>query len=168
MKKLLPVVLAIIGIGCGIGAGLALRPQPQEVVEINPCGPEDLHAAPAADDHGGGHDDHGATGPEYVKINNQFVVPIVTHERVSAMVVMSLSLEVDAGSREAVYTREPKLRDEFLQVMFDHANLGGFRGAFTDSNTLDILRRDLLQAAQNVMGKSIKDVLIVELARQDA
>ena len=70
--------------------------------------------------------------PEYVKLNNQFVVPVVEDGRVAAMVVLSLSLEVEAGNTEAVYQREPKLRDAFLQVLFDHANVGGFCGSFTD------------------------------------
>ena len=104
---------------------------------------------------------------EYVKLNNQFVVPIVSDERVDALVVMSLSVEVNQGQKETIYAREPKLRDEFLQVLFDHANMGGFRGAFTNSNNLDVLRRSLFEAAEKAAGGVVTDVLIVEIARQD-
>ncbi|MEP2731330.1 flagellar basal body-associated FliL family protein, partial [Tateyamaria sp.] len=103
----------------------------------------------------------------YVKMSNQFVVPIVDGDSVKGLVVMSLTLEVIAGQKDAVYTREPKLRDSFLQVMFDHANIGGFDGAFTNASNLAVLRGALLEVSQKVMGKQVTDVLIVEIARQD-
>ena len=88
--------------------------------------------------------------------------------RVGALVVLSLSLEVPLGQTEAVHAREPRLRDEFLRVLFDHANSGGFRGTFTDSANLVLLRRALLEAAQKAMGDSITDVLITDIVRQDS
>ena len=100
-------------------------------------------------------------------MNNQFVVPVVSGDRVQALVVLSLSLEVPAGQKDAIYAREPKLRDSFLQVMFDHANVGGFDGAFTNANNLDVLRSALREVAQKDMGDQISDVLIIEIARQD-
>eukprot|EP00903_Cladosiphon_okamuranus_P021954 g20186.t1 len=105
---------------------------------------------------------------EYVKLNNQFIVPVVTDGRVGALVVMSLSVEVKIGSRETVFLREPKLRDVFLQELFDHANQGGFKGAFTNSNTLDVLRNSLTEAGRNVLGDQLLDVLITDIARQDS
>ena len=101
-------------------------------------------------------------------MNNQFVVPVVEQGRVAAMVVLSLSLEVDVGNTEAVYTREPKLRDVFLQVLFDHANMGGFSGSFTDGSNLVVLRTTLKEAATLVLGKVVTDVLITDIARQDS
>ena len=71
------------------------------------------------------------------------------------------------GQRETVYAREPKLRDAFLQVLFDHANMGGFRGTFTDSNNMDVLRNALNETARKSMGDLILDVLIMDIARQD-
>mgnify|MGYP000498233799 CR=1 FL=1 len=54
------------------------------------------------------------------------------------------------------------------QVLFDHANIGGFKGAFTDANTMAILRRALLETARKTLGNDVSDVLITEIARQDA
>ncbi|MBR9762733.1 MAG: flagellar basal body-associated FliL family protein [Rhodobacteraceae bacterium] len=169
MKKLLPLLLVILGIGGGAGAGLMLRPAPQEMVSIDPCG--DGTAVAEA-----GHDmaeDHAAeeaepVDREYVKMNNQFIIPVVTDEKIGALVVMSISLEVDIGGQQQVYAREPKLRDAFLQVMFDHANVGGFQGAFTNSNNLDVLRASLFNVAKKVLGPMVSDVLITDIARQDA
>lgn len=126
---------------------------------------------PKAEEHGEEGADHEVEpeegAPEYVKMNNQFVVPVVDEGRVAAMVVLSLSLEVEAGNTEAVYQREPKLRDAFLQVLFDHANVGGFSGSFTDGSNLVVLRTSLKEAASLVLGTMVSDILITDIARQD-
>ena len=166
IRKLLPIVLLVLGVGAGAGAGLFLRPSPQEHVEINPCGGEmeESYKVAQPDKYS---EDEGEVVREYVKLNNQFVVPVVGGNRVKSLVVLSLSVEVTAGQREAVFAREPKLRDAFLQVMFDHANMGGFDGAFTQSNTMDVLRNALLETAHMALGDFVSDVLIVDIARQD-
>lgn len=173
LRKLLPVVLALIGLGGGVGAGLFLRPAPEAAGHATAGGesaPAGEHGDGTAEDAApSGHDgDAEAGAPEYVKMNNQFVVPVVETGRVAAMVVLSLSLEVDAGNTEAVYQREPKLRDVFLQVLFDHANTGGFSGSFTDGSNLITLRTSLKEAAALVLGTVVKDVLITDIARQDS
>jgi hypothetical protein len=80
---------------------------------------------------------------------------------------MALSIEIELGYRDEIFRKEPKLRDSFLQVLFDHANVGGFRGAFTDNNTLDVLRASLRDVAIRDAGPHVTDVLILEIARQD-
>lgn len=169
MGKFLPVLLAIIGLGAGIGAGLALRPDPQpdEMSAACPCDCEALTAA--LEEAGLSPDDtvEAAVSSDYVKLNNQFVIPIVAEERIAAMVVLSISLEVPPGGSEPIYQREPKLRDIFLQVLFDHANAGGFDGAFTDGRKMETLRTALLETARQELGASIRGVLITDMARQD-
>ena len=158
LGKLLPIVLAVSGIAAGLGAGLFLRP----------LAPEAEAAEPA--DHSGAQaeTDHDAEPlHEYVKLNNQFVVPVVEDGRVAALVVLSLSLEVTPGLTEKVYDMEPKLRDGLLQVMFDHANSGGFDGSFTDGANLVTLRQALRETATRIFGPDISDVLIVDIVRQD-
>jgi hypothetical protein len=80
---------------------------------------------------------------------------------------MSLSLEVLPGTQQEVFASEPKLRDSFLQVMFDFANFGKFDGEFTDVSRLIDLRETLTTVAVRDVGDMIKDVLITEIARQD-
>ena len=147
MRKLFPLILGLIGLGAGLGAGIFLRPAPTEHVVMAEAEPKEP--------------------PEYVKLNNQFVIPVVEAGQVAALVVVSLSLEVVAGGTETVFEREPKLRDVFLQVLFDHANAGGFRGAFTDGSNLIVLRQALKEVAMQVLGDKVSDVLIVDIARQD-
>ncbi|WP_299204189.1 flagellar basal body-associated FliL family protein [uncultured Tateyamaria sp.] len=159
MKKLLPLIFLAVGAGAGVGAGVFLRPvpEPAETVDMEkPAKPSD--SAHKAED---------LTDREYVKMNNQFVVPVLRDGAVHALVVMSLSLEVPAGQKDAIYSHEPKLRDSFLQVLFDHANVGGFDGAFTDANNLAVIRGALREVAIKDIGDQVSDVLIVEIARQD-
>lgn len=166
-RLLLPLILALGGLGAGVGAGLFLKPE-EAPGEAGEAVTAEGHAA--GEDSASGEDEHqdDGTGPEYVKLNNQFVVPVVQEGRVAAMVVLSLSLEVEAGNTEAVYQREPKLRDVFLQVLFDHANVGGFSGSFTDGSNLVVLRTSLKEAAALVLGTTVRDVLITDIARQDS
>ncbi len=170
IKKLLPILLALIGTGAGVRAGLFLMPAaPEEhadaAVECVPPADDPEHEAAPASDHAAS--DGPPVGREYVKLNNQFVVPVMKQDQVYALVVASLSVEVSTGSTETVYAREPKLRDVFLQVMFDYANIGGFAGSFTNGDRLQILRSNLLEAAKSVLGSDVSDVLITEIARQD-
>lgn len=169
IRKLLPIILAFSGLGVGVGAGLFLRPAAEPGGHAAAGDAADAEKAPAADEgqDEGGETDHEQGAAEYVKMNNQFVVPVVQDGRVDALVVLSLSLEVEAGNSETVYLREPKLRDTFLQVMFDHANVGGFSGSFTDGSNLIVLRTNLKEAAAMILGTSVRDVLITDIARQD-
>lgn len=169
VRKLLPVLLALLGLGGGIGAGLMLRPETKADDHAAAEGaPEGDHADTAEAPAEAGHEGEAETGPEYVKLNNQFVVPVVDEGRVAAMIVLSLSLEMAPGNTETVYDREPKLRDVFLQVLFDHANVGGFSGSFTDGSNLVVLRTSLKEAAALVLGTTVRDVLITDIARQDS
>lgn len=168
MKKLLlPIILLLLGTGAGVGAAIVLKPVPEEE-------PEHSEVACLPTEHVGGTEEVALpVAPaedvevEYVALENQFVIPVIANEAVAAMVVVSLSVEIPAGGRDSITSAEPKLRDVFLHTMFDHANIGGFSGNFTSSNNMRVLREELLRKAQTVVGESARDVLIVEIVRQD-
>jgi hypothetical protein len=148
VRLLLPVGLALAGLAAGAGIGLVTRPAPM---------PEQAQSVPPDD------------GPrDYVRLNNQFVVPVLSQGQVEAFVILSISLEVTPGGSEAVYSVEAKLRDAFLAALFEHSNAGGFGGTFTASDRMHSLRTALFEAAAGVIGPVITDVLIVDLVRQDA
>ncbi len=182
IRKLLPILLPIFGLGLGTGAGLFLKTDTPSPAEISGDGQaekvlaegatDDGHAGPteektAAEGHGTETAGEGGK-PEFVKLTNQFVIPILEDGRVVSLVILSLNLQVEIGKSEEVYALEPKLRDAFLQVLFDHANAGGFRGSFTDGSNLLYLRRALLERAQGLVGGGVTDVLISDIARQDS
>lgn len=166
MRKLLPIFLALIGLLAGGGAGLLLRPSVEEAV-ANPCG-DPVGGATTGENASEEQEVTDDAHPkEYVKLNNQFIVPVVEGGLVRSLVILSLSLEVGTGTSQDVYAVEPKLRDSFLQVLFDHANAGGFKDDFTNSNNMEILRVALFEAAQKALDKKVSDVLIVDIVRQD-
>ena len=172
MRMLIPVILLLLGIGGGVGAAKFLLPPPEEAamadIAAAPCGdvPAADHAPSTAET---GHDAPAgdAAAREYARMNNQFVVPVVENGRVAAMVVLSISVEVAAGTTDKVFAAEPKLRDVFLQTLFDHANNGGFEGAFTNATNMRNLRAALRVVARDIVGPDVSDVLIIDILRQD-
>jgi len=174
LGKLLPLLIALIGLGGGVGAGLALRPVPEPVAQTDGTCPCDCAALADAGAHipDSGAANNPAAGDgeattDFVKMNNQFVVPVVKGDDIAALVVLTISLETPDGGSEEIYQREPKLRDLFLQVLFDHANSGGFDGAFTAGPTMQTLRTALFEAARSELGNNVRDILITDIARQD-
>lgn len=165
MGKILPALLALIGLSVGVGGGYLLRPAPSEPVASNPCG-DDVTRGEGQDTAA----THTAAeeAVDYVKLNNQFVIPVVEGGKVTALVILSLSLEVTPGGSEKVYSVEPRLRDALLQVLFNHANTGGFRGAFTEAGNMEALRKALLEAAAKTLGSTVSNVLIADIVRQDS
>lgn len=168
MAKIIPLLLIVFGMLAGGGAGILLRPVPQddavcagelhlpecEEVEIDEVADvTDQKVDPAA--------------VQYVKLNNQFVVPVVKDGSVTSLVVMSLSIETIPSMTDTVFKLEPKLRDAFLQVMFLHANSGGFEGQFTSGETMKDLKGSLFEAAREILGDAITNVLITDILRQD-
>jgi hypothetical protein len=156
MKKILPVLLVLLGLGLGVGAGLALRPAP-----VAEAGTEGAEAGEAAE--AGSHGDFAA-----VPFGKPFVVPVFRDGAVAAMVVISLAVEVEPDGAEAVVAAEPKLRDGFLKVMFRHANSGGFDGGFTGGQRMEDLKAALAKTLRTLLPDApAGQVLITEIARQD-
>jgi hypothetical protein len=173
MRLIIPVLLLLLGLGGGVGAGLMFGPSPEEEAEAD--------AETSTDDVGelgadvtsensvsGGFERSDSGNTEYVRLQNQFIVPVVRDGSVRSLVVMTLTVEVGLGQGDTVFQHEPRLRDSFLRVLFAHANAGGFDGAFTEAVLIDPLRRGLKNAAASVLGEGVRDVLIVDISRQDA
>lgn len=178
MRIIIPVIFLLFGVGGGVGAGIFLSsgadPEPMASSEH-----DEAHGSEYESESENTHEDtnYAEDSPvapgsgenlEYVRLNNQFVVPVVQDAAVRSLVVMSLTVEVDSGQAELVFNREPRLRDAFLRVMFSHANAGGFDGSFTSPTALNPLRSGLRDAAYDVLGEIAHDVLIVDIVRQDA
>lgn len=171
MKKILiPVILTILGAGAGIGTGYVLGPKtPEQEAQtegkVATQNPE--NKAENTQETQGESNALPSDNANYFKIQNQFIVPIIHHGKMTGMVLMSLAIEADPSLRDAIFKHEPKLRDAFLRVMFDHANIGGFDGNFTENGPMQLLDESLLRVAQGMIGIGIRDVLILEIARQE-
>lgn len=164
LRLIIPVILALLGTGGGIYAARILLP-PLEGCTDGDNGCEVVEEAETVpieeevDSENGNFD--------YVKFANQFVIPVVRSDAIQSLVVMSLTLEVATGTNEEIFTLEPKLRDQMLRVLFDHANAGGFDGQYTSSGSLERLRRALRESARAAAGAIVNDVLVADIVRQD-
>ena len=152
MGKVLPILALLLGSAAGYGGATYLGLGP-EVCESEDCPTDVVKAEPET--------------LEYFELNDQFIVPIVKADQVQALVVLSLSIETVEDARDRVFQREPKLRDAFLRVLFDHAYTGAFDGRFTDGTRLELLRSALTLVAQDIVGDDVSGVLITDIIRQD-
>ncbi|MGY6706410.1 flagellar basal body-associated FliL family protein [Roseinatronobacter sp.] len=154
MAKLIPILLILLGVAGGVGAGLWLRPAP-EPSEVTA---EDVPLV-----------DPSQLDVTLFEMKNQFMVPLLEGDRIVSVIVMSLTLEIAGAEENAVLRNEPRLRDRFLQVMFDHANTGGFDGMFTSNNNMTLLRQALLETGQSLLGRDVvTGVLITDILRSGA
>lgn len=183
LKKLIPVLAILIAVIGGLFGGEMLRPQPEDAAEHavaegdghgEPSSAEtasrtvadDGKAAPAAGKAG----DHGAAAATaaYFRFPSQFFVPVMHGDRLDGMMVLTLTVEMAADQEEAVFKQEFRLRDAFLRTLLIHANTGGFDGNYTIEPRMRRLRESLLKTADELTGGLVSDVLIEDIARQDA
>jgi len=163
MKIVIPIVLGLAGLGGGLAGGHFLKPEATEPVEAQAAlGLEGEASEPETTP-----DEEEEPLRDYVELDRQFVIPIVGRDEVAGLMIVSLSLEVEGGQGPGVLTREPKLRDRFLRVMFRHAESGAFSGVFTSTAAMRDLRGALLEAAKEVAGPSVHGVLVTDILRQD-
>ena len=163
MKLIIPIILALLGTGAGVGAAIVMGADKQShetEIACMPAAEKTVAETPPSSEEAPPSDG------EFVKLANQFLVPVLVQDEVDAMVVMSLSLEVEPGTTSEVFHLEPKIRDKFLQILFDHANKGHFGSGYTSNRSLEILRNALRAAAQDITRGKTRDVLIVEIAKQ--
>jgi hypothetical protein len=167
LKKLLPLIGLIIGFAGGAVAAIFLAP-PAEPTEMT----EDGHTTSdgsntSSDDHANEDGTSEASDSELVKLANQFVVPVILGERVQAMVILTVALEVEQGTSDQVHLLEPKLRDQFLAELFGLAAIGGFEDNIISRKTLDLVRKVLSEKAKSVLAQKSAQVLITDMVRQD-
>ncbi|MGB0852666.1 MAG: flagellar basal body-associated protein FliL [Pikeienuella sp.] len=170
--KLLVVFLAPLGLIGGLAAGHFVAPAPDEIL---------TEETAKAEESGGNEKPDAvaslATGrkrapepkgeAEYAKLDKHFVVPIIENETVAALVVVTMAIEVEQGTTDLVYLHEPKLRDEFLSVLFNHGRSGAFQNGFTEPQNLEDLRNSLNEASIHVIGEASRQVLLTSIIRQD-
>ena len=158
--KLLAILLIPIGLVAGLAGGHFLAPE----VEEEPKEEQEQEAAaeqkkpPAPID---------LADTDYANLDKHFIVPVIEDGSVSSLVVITMAVEVSRENKELVFEHEPKLRSEFLNVFFNHAQSGGFSGVFIQSQLMSDLRASLNAAAWSVLGDAARQVLITSLTRQD-
>ncbi|MFA8386133.1 MAG: flagellar basal body-associated protein FliL [Pelagibaca sp.] len=162
LKKIMPLFALLFGLAGGGAAAIFLAPPPDD---------EPMSQATAPDAQTETSQDvlqNGASDSfEIVKLPSQFVVPVIMDNRVRAMVILTVALEVEVGQGDRVRALEPKLRDEFLAELFGLAALDGFKDEMISRTTLELVKRALSVRSIEVLGLQNVNVLVTDMARQD-
>ncbi len=103
----------------------------------------------------------------YFKFSREFVVPIIRNERVESLVILNLNIEADADISQQLFSMEPKLRDNIMSTLITLSNDGTTFESITDVESYESVRALVLMNLRNVVASGIRNVLIVDMARQD-
>ena len=161
MKAVIALLLILVFTGVGGAIGLFLKPAgpaPDQAAGADAAGP-----APDAETGLEGE----RPPPSYVKISRQMIVPVVEGGTTRALLVFEIALDVPTQHREAVFEREPRIRDAFLRELFEMSYTGAFLETYTSDRVMEELRQKLLAAARLHLGARINDVLILDALRQE-
>ena len=174
MKKLLPVLLVLFGIGGGLAAGVFLKPTQQSSDQETADAPTKNEERTAAEAEkgsvtGGETSEDSAANQQrsYVKIGRQTIVPVIEGGKTRALMLFELAIDVAADTNDLVARMEPRLRDAFLRELLKMSYTGAFMSNFTNDAIIEELRGNLLSAARKHLGESVKDVLILDVMRQE-
>jgi len=132
--------------------------------------------ASAKDSHGktdshGKKDSHGAvvssSGVEYFKFTREFVVPIMRESRVESLVILNINLEVDASEIQKLFAMEPKIRDNIMTTLIELGNDGSTLESIATLENYESIRATVLLNLQKILPNGIRNVLIVDMAKQE-
>lgn len=157
MKLLFPLIFTVTGLGAGAAGGYFVPLDPETLPFLKQESTSSIEML-----------DTEITPTQIVKLNNQFIVPVIEDDGESSLVIMSLSLEVTEETSDSVFDLEPRLRDGIMKVLFEHSSHGGFSGRYYTEDKMSVLRKYLLESAQGVIGKDVQRILITDLVRQSA
>jgi len=174
MKKILPILIALVGLAGGVAGGAVMKPQAEPGPELHSV--KDGHAGEkdaghdsheSKDSHG--DTDHAASDADeiiYVGLEKPFFVPVLRHGRANTLVRLDIHLEVKSSLEDGVKKHDPKLRDAFLRTVMNFSHEGGFSRVHGGEG-FTILRDDLLVSARQILGSGVKNVLIGEILTRD-
>ena len=165
MKKILPVILIIIGVLGGGAAGVFLKPPAVKETEGGVSSESSVNENPDENEQLVGEET--PADRAFVKVGRQTIIPVLQDGDTKALMLFELAVDVTAGSASLVHEMEPRLRDAFLRELFQMSYTGAFMTEFTDDRIIAELRRNLTRAARKHVGKAVREVLILDVMRQE-
>lgn len=181
VKKILVILVPLLAFFGGAFGGDLLHSGKQTAKSVATAGGDSAetgetaaeadHPEASAETGATSSEGHGESGGDaaldWYKFPNQFFVPILRNGTPTAVMVLSLTVEMPATSRSVIETQEHRLRDSLLNALMIEANTGGFDGNFTAEPAQQRLRAALLIAAQKTAGPAVKRILIEDIGRQE-
>lgn len=162
MKKMIPVLLVLIGVAGGLGAGVFLKPQPDGAEVSETTAPSEATESDMSRENGGA-----PANRAFVKVGRQTIIPVLEDGQTRALMMFELAVDVPAARANVVHEMEPRLRDAFLRELFQMSYTGAFLTNFTDDRVIEELRRNLTRAARQQIGDDAREVLILDVMRQE-
>lgn len=152
MGKIIGIILIIIGLIGGIFAGVQFSPQSEQAVKkakpkkINYQEKEFL----------------------YSKFKKPIIIPIFKGDKAAGMLIVEIWLELEPDANTIlISTKEPRVRDELMQVFYLYASEGRFSRELLNPQIQAELRQDLTHVARQFIGHELHAVLINDMQRQD-
>ena len=177
MRRVLPIVIVLLGLAGGVGAGMMFKPEPEardpkDETASRDGMPEGNPTHPAIEIRDPGMPHEGAEEEpveirSYVNIGSQTIVPIVDGDRTTALMLFELAVDVEPSAHDAAVALEPRLRDAFLRELLRMASTGAFTETYTADWVIDELRHNLATAAHRFLGEGFKEILILDIVRQE-
>lgn len=175
MRRLLPILLILLGLGGGMGAGLYLKPAPGPKPEVGRtvartgAGAKSGagHAIPDPSDEEEGEDESEIKERTYVSIGTQTIIPVVDGDKTRALMLFELAVDVDPSAHGQAVMAEPRLRDAFLRALLKMSSTGAFDETYTADWVIDELRRNLDIEARRFLGDGLREVLVLDVIRQE-
>lgn len=176
MKLVITSIVAVIFIAAGSFAGVMLKPATE--VSASPVSGEEggEYGADKGGDYAGDkkakkgdkYDKPASSGDSaYYKFSREFVVPIMRGGQVKSLVILHISLETDTETSDSLFTEEPKLRDNIMTTLIELSNDGRTLEELTNVNNYETIRSMILMNLNDAISDGIKNVLIVDVAKQD-
>ena len=179
MKQIVPSIVALLAISAGGGTAYFLKsgssnPNPASAAHDTGGDEGEGHAKPKKEKkeqkgHGSSdkHGDADAADVTYYKFSREFVVPMIEDDRVQSLVILNLNLEVDTAISQELFSKEPVLRDNIMTTLVKLSSGGRTLNSITDVDNYETLRAMILTNLQNEIPEGIRNVLILDMARQD-
>ena len=103
----------------------------------------------------------------YYRFSREFVVPIMRDDRISSLVILNLNLEFNSSASQELFSLEPKLRDNIMTTLIKLSSDGSTLDAVTDTGNYETIRSTILRNLQSAISSDIRNVLILDMAKQD-
>lgn len=180
MNKIIPAIIAGLFILIGGAGGFYLKNSGSaNASTAEPGGHGKTSSGHGEEKKGDGHGDkkskggHGGEAKSgsgevsYYRFTREFVVPIISNERVDSLVILNLNLEVDNSVSDKLFSMEPKIRDNIMTTLIKLSNDGDTLHSLTDVENYETIRALILANLQDVISDGIRNVLILDMAKQD-
>ena len=170
MKLIITSVIAIIFVALGSVAGVALKPAVEVAASTSGESGDKAEGASEKKDAAKkpeAYDNSRSSDSAFYKFSREFVIPIMRRGQVESLVILHISLETDQSTADDLFSEEPKLRDIIMTTLIALSNDGRTLEDLTSVNNYETIRAMILMNLQDAISDRIRNVLIVDVAKQD-